>query len=467
MIKTVNEVKTEDFAETVKKLNNSKKLYVYIHTFGCQQNEADSEKILGMAQAMGYKETGDPKAADLIILNTCAVRHLAEDKALSMLGGFKALKASKSELIIGIVGCMAAEKNIVSKLKRKFSYVDFTLEPSLLHEIPKQIFQVLTQQGRYFSYGATEFDIVEGLPVKRASRYRGMVSVMYGCNNFCSYCIVPYTRGRERSRSSEYIIRECEELIKDGVKEIYLLGQNVNSYKSDIGFAELISRVASIEGDFTVRFMTSHPKDASVELIEAIKKYSPKISPFFHLPLQSGSNAVLSKMNRRYTKEDYLKTVALIKENIPEIALSTDIIVGFPGESEDDFEETLSVLSLVEYDLVYAFIYSKRADTAAAEYEDSLTRKEKSERLTRLLRLQDEIYIKKNREYLGKTVRVLIDSEEFRSGKRILSGKSGTMKTVHFESDKSMIGQFTNVKINKAFVTHLEGCECGKEDKND
>ncbi len=457
--------KTEEYISRIKEHNLGKSPLIYIHTFGCQQNEADSEKILGMAERMGYRETDNPEKSDLIILNTCAVRHLAEDKALSMLGGFKALKRAKPELVIGVVGCMAAEKNIVKRLKQDFRYVDFTMEPSRLHELSELIYYALTERKRDFRLGTEDFSVVEGMPISAKTPYRGMVSVMYGCNNFCSYCIVPYTRGRERSRLSADILSECREFIKNGAKEIYLLGQNVNSYKSDISFAELISRVAELDGDFIVRFMTSHPKDASVELIETIAEHSPKIAPFFHLPVQSGSSEILSRMNRHYTREKYLETVSLIKEKIPGVALSTDIIVGFPGESEEDFLETLSMLSLVEYDLVYAFIYSKRDGTAAAEYEDKLSRKEKSERLSRLLKLQDEIYIKKNREYIGKSVRVLADSEEIRYGKRILSGKTGTMKTVHFESEGTRLGEFTNIIINKAFVTHLEGEEKG--DKND
>ncbi len=459
MIKDIKELKTDLFIEQVKGIISDKAPLVYVHTFGCQQNEADSERILGMAEAMGYRKASEPDGSELIILNTCAVRHLAEDKALSMLGGLKALKKSNPELIIGVVGCMAAEPHIVERLKNDFHYVSFTLEPSFLHELPERVYEALTDGKRAFRLGNEEFDIAEGLPIKRKERHRGMVSVMYGCNNFCSYCIVPYTRGRERSRRSEDILSECRDLVKDGAKEIFLLGQNVNSYSSDINFAGLLSRVAEIEGDFIIRFMTSHPKDASSELIDVIAKYTPKIAPFFHLPLQSGSNKILGLMNRRYTREKYLDVVREIKDKIPNVALSTDIIVGFPGESEEDFSETLSALSLVKYDLVYGFIYSKRSGTRAAELQDDLTRKEKSDRLSRLLKLQDDISIEKNREYLDKTVRVLVDSEDIRGEERILTGKSGTMKTVHFASSRASVGEFVNVKITKAFVSHLEGEE--------
>ncbi len=457
MIKTINELKINEYINKIKELNIGKILGAYIHTFGCQQNEADSEKILGMAEKMGYVCNTSAENSDLIILNTCAVRHLAEDKALSMLGGLKSLKKNNPDIIIGVVGCMAAEKHIAEKIKKDFHYVDFTLEPNLIHEIPEMIYRLYIKKERSFHYGNEQFDIVEGLPTKQNCLHRAMISVMYGCNNYCSYCIVPYTRGRERSRSSENVLSECRDYINKGVKEIYLLGQNVNSYKSDLTFAELISKVAEIKGDFIIRFMTSHPKDASGDLIDAIAKYTPKIAPMFHLPLQSGSDRILKKMNRCYTIDKYMATVREIKEKIPNIALSTDIIVGFPGENEEDFSKTLSVLSLVEYDLVYAFIYSKRNGTPAAELNDELDRKEKSKRLTRLLNLQDDIYIKKNQQYIGNTVRVLVDSEDFHGEKRILTGKSETLKTVHFESDDFNIGQFVNVKINKAYVTHLEG----------
>lgn len=455
----VNEV--FDYSEKVKNLNAGKTLRVHIITFGCQQNESDSEKLYGLAEKMGYTKIEDPAKADLIIFNTCAVRAHAEDKALSMLGNFKARKKINDKILIGVVGCMAAEASSVDRIKNDFHYVDFTLEPSYLHRLPEAVYTALTESRRSFLFGCEEFDFIDTLPSIRKEAHRGLVSIMYGCNNFCSYCIVPYTRGRERSRCSYAILEECRALVSSGVKEIMLLGQNVNSYRSDINFPELLSRVAAIEGDFIIRFMTSHPKDATDELIEVMSKYSPKIAPFFHLPLQSGSNRILSAMNRRYTRENYLEFITKIKNKIPSVALSTDIIVGFPDETEEDFLDTLNVLSAVEFDLVYAFIYSRRNGTKAATFKDDVPREVKVERLTTLLKMQDDICIKRNIEYIGKTVRVLIDSEEMRGGVRVVTGKTNTNKPVHVESPTAVIGQFINVEIIKACATHLLGAERG------
>jgi len=457
---------TKDLATSfVLEQNKDKKRSAYVFTFGCQQNEADSEKIVGMLSEMGYEPTLDYRSADLIILNTCAVRHHAEDKALSMLGSFKAQKKKNPELIIGVAGCMAAERHIVGKLKEDFHYVDFTLEPSMLDRLPLVLKNLLTERKRSFLLGEGSQKIVEGIAVRRKAAYRGLVTVMYGCNNFCSYCIVPYTRGRERSRDSKEILCEVNSLVKDGVREIMLLGQNVNSYSADINFPTLLSRIAEIEGDFIIRFMTSHPKDAGDELIEVMAKYSPKIAPFFHLPLQSGSNKILSLMNRRYTREKYLTLAKKIKEKIPNIALSTDIIVGFPGEDEEDFLDTLDALSEIEYDQVYAFIYSRREGTRAAEFADTVSREVATERLTRLNLLQDEISKKKNLPYLDRVVRGLVECEEIRDGKRILTARTDTNKPVHFESDSARVGEFVNIKITKICATHLYGEERGN--KND
>ena len=445
--------------EAVRRFNAEKERFVYILTFGCQQNFADTEKLYGIAAMMGYTPTQDVGSADLILFNTCAVREHAEDKALSLLGSVKAQKKRNGELLVGLVGCMCAEKTSVGRIKTDFHYVDFTIEPSLLHLLPSAVFTALSTRKRSFYYGTESFDFPECVPTLRQERHRGLVSVMYGCNNFCSYCIVPYTRGRERSRGSAEIINECVALINDGVKEIMLLGQNVNSYRSDIGFPELISAIARIEGDFIIRFMTSHPKDASDELIDAMAEYSPKIAPFFHLPMQSGSDRVLSAMNRRYTRERYMSVLGKIKEKIPGVALSTDIIVGFPGESEEDFLDTLSVLTEAEFDQVYAFIYSPRVGTSAAKLSDPTPREVKVERLSRLLSIQDEIAKKKNSALLGLTVRVLVDSEEIRQGKRVLTGKTDTAKPVHFESEFGQVGEFINVEITKACQSHLIGTE--------
>ena len=459
MNKIFDLVEIQNNINAVKKINLGVQRYVYIVTFGCQQNESDTEKLFGIAKEMGYEPTDSPLLANLIVLNTCAVRAHAEDKALSMLGSFKSLKKKRDDLIIGVVGCMSAQEHKAKKIKEDFHYVDFTLEPSELHRFAEAVYKAASEKKRSFFFGTSDFGIYEGIAPVRKEKHRGLVSIMYGCDNFCSYCIVPYTRGRERSRPSSLVIEEVKSLVLDGVREIMLLGQNVNSYKSDIDFPTLLSKIAEIEGDFLIRFMTSHPKDATDGLIEVMAKYTPKIAPFFHLPLQSGSDRILSLMNRKYTRERYLSVAKKIKEKIPSVALSTDIIVGFPGESEEDFSKTLSVLSEIEFDLVYAFIYSKREGTRAATLEDGLSREEKSERLSRLLSLQDEISKRKNKEYLDTTRRVLIDSQEERAGKRIVTGKTLTAKPVHIESKTAKVGEFINVKITEASVSHLFGEE--------
>ena len=460
MITDIVTAGTQEYIDRVRVLNSNGKKLVYVHTFGCQQNEADGEKLTGMARAMGYDSTHDPSLADLIIVNTCAIREHAEMKALSMLGNFKAYKRRKPDLIIGVVGCMTAQSHRAQMLKNDFHYVSFTLEPNMLHRVPEMVYGYMTESKRSFVLGEDRGDVVEGMPTVRRDAHRAYVSIMYGCNNFCSYCIVPYVRGRERSRDSAEIIRECNELVSSGVREITLLGQNVNSYSSDIGFADLISRIAEIEGDFIIRFMTSHPKDTSDELIDAMARYSPKIAPFFHLPLQAGSNSVLKNMNRTYTRESYLEIVRKLREAIPGIALSTDVIVGFPGESDSEFEETLDILSDVRFDVVYAFLYSPREGTRAAKMENAVADVVKRERLSRLLSLQDVISREKNEPYLGRFVRVLCESEETREGRVVYTGRCPENKLVHFTAQSAQIGEFVNVKIEKFGGFDLIGKAC-------
>ena len=369
MIYNVKESDFSEYINAVKHLNAEQSKKVYIVTFGCQQNEADAEKMLGMSEAMGYEKTDTPDNADLIILNTCAIRKHAEEKALSLLGRFKALKKKNNSLIIGVCGCMAAEEHIKEMLKTDFHYVTFTLEPNMLHKIPSLVYRALTDGKRSFVLGEDKGDIAEGIPVTRRHAHKAWVSIMYGCNNFCSYCIVPYVRGRERSRSAEEILSECRTLVADGVSEITLLGQNVNSYKGEYDFATLLKNIAEIEGNFTVRFMTSHPKDVSEALIDVMSRYSPKIAPYFHLPLQSGSNRILKAMNRTYNRDRFISIADKLKEKVPEICLSTDVIVGFPSETEDDFLDTLDVLEKVRFDMVY----STMARSAGMEYQTGRT----------------------------------------------------------------------------------------------
>lgn len=445
------------YIERVKEINASCDKKVYVVTFGCQQNEADSEKILGLALGMGYSATDDPNEADLIILNTCAIRKHAEEKALSLLGRFKALKKKNPELLVGVCGCMAAEEHVKNMLKTDFHYVTFTVEPNMIQKIPELVYRALTSGKRSFVFGEDDGDITEGLPIIRRSGHKAWVSIMYGCNNFCSYCIVPYVRGRERSRDSETIISECKELVADGCKEITLLGQNVNSYRGKYDFAQLLEQIAKIEGDFIIRFMTSHPKDVSDALIDVMGKYTPKIAPYFHIPLQSGSNKILKAMNRTYDREKFLNTVEKLKSTVRGICLSTDVIIGFPGESEEDFLDTLDILNRVGFDMVYAFKYSPREGTPAAKMSDQIETAIKEERIARLLALQDGISMKNNEEYLGKTVRVLVDSLSRREGFGTVCARTDSNKLVHFPADTDSIGKFMFVKIDKVGAYDLSG----------
>ena len=445
------------YADMVRDINADSDKKVHVITFGCQQNEADSEKILGLARSMGYSATEKADNADLIILNTCAIRKHAEEKALSLLGRFKAIKRKNPDLIVGVCGCMAAEEHIKNMLKTDFHYVTFTIEPNMIQRLPELLHKALTHGKRSFVYDEDAGDITEGLPIVRHSGHKAWVSIMYGCNNFCSYCIVPYVRGRERSRDSDTILAECRELVEQGCKEITLLGQNVNSYKGKYDFAGLLEKIAEIDGEFIIRFMTSHPKDVSDSLIEVMGRYTPKIAPYFHIPLQSGSDKILKAMNRTYNRDKFLNTVEKLRKSVPGICLSTDIIVGFPGESEEDFLDTLDILKRVKFDMVYAFKYSPREGTPAAKLSDQLNISVKEERIGRLLAFQDTISLEKNTEYVGKCVRVLVDSTSRRAGFDTVSSRTDSNKLVHFPADKSLIGKFVNVMIEKAGAYDLIG----------
>lgn len=385
-----------DYVSKVKEIIGSKELGAYVFTFGCQQNEADSEKIRGLAEKMGYKIVDKFENAHLIILNTCAIRDHAEAKALSMLGNFKRRKREVEDVIIGVMGCMAAEPHVCEMLKNDFHYVDFTIEPNMIHSLPYMVYSSLYEGKRRFVIGEDDGSVIEGLPIRREQKRTALVSIMYGCNNFCTYCIVPYVRGRERSRSSDEIIAECKDLIENGTKEIMLLGQNVNSYKSDVDFAGLMEKIACLGGDFKLTFMTSHPKDVSDNLINVMAKYSEKILRSFHLPLQSGSDRILKKMNRTYNREGFLKTVERLRSAMPDIFISTDVIVGFPSETEEDFEDTIDMLGKVRFDMVYSFKYSRRKGTPADRFDQQLDEQTKKDRLQRLLDFQDVILREKN-----------------------------------------------------------------------
>ena len=431
---------------------------VWVQTFGCQQNEADSEKLLGLAEEMGYEKTEEPKEADLILINTCAVREHAELRALSAIGNCKRLRENNPDLIIGVCGCMTAREVRVERIKKGYPYVSFTLEPPTLHRMPVLLASVMRERRRYISLGEDTGEVAEGLPISRTRRHRAYVSVMYGCNNFCTYCIVPYTRGRERSRASEDVITEVRGLVADGCRDITLLGQNVNSYQSDTDFAGLLSRLCEIEGEFILRFMTSHPKDVSPRLIEVIGKNVGKIEPHFHLPLQSGSDRILSEMNRHYTTAHYLDTVKALRAAVPDIALTSDIIVGFPGEKDEDFEKTMDILRQVRFDMVYSFIYSPREGTPAARRAEteSVAEEVKAERMKQLLELQDEIALASGERLVGKRLRVLCDAVS-RGNAGMYSGRTDAGKLVHFAATPELVGEFVTVKIDRADPYALHG----------
>ena len=427
-------------------------------TFGCQQNEADSEKIAGMAEAMGYEVLSSPEKAYLIVVNTCAIREHAELKALSTIGQYKHIKNKNPELVIAVCGCMVTQEHRVNDIKFKYPYVDFVFSTSAIHKLPELLSQKI-KKGKRLYCTDEEYSVAEGLPIRRESNYRAWVSIMYGCNNFCTYCIVPYVRGRERSRRKEEIIAEVRELVAQGYKDITLLGQNVNSYGKDMGFdydfADLLEELANIEGDYLLHFMTSHPKDATKKLVDVIAN-NKNVAKQFHLPLQSGSDSILKKMNRHYQLDRYMEIVDYMKEKVPDIVITTDIIVGFPGETEEDFEGTLKALKRVRYDMIYSFIYSPRKGTPAAEMENQVPNTVQSERFNRLLALQNEIAYEINQKHLGQTIRVLCDGPS-KNNPDVMSGRTEGNKIVLFYGAVEDMGKYLNIKITKCETFALIG----------
>ncbi len=432
---------------------------VFVLTFGCQQNEADSEKIAGMAIEMGYEMTATPDDADLIMVNTCAIREHAEQKALSIIGQYKHLKAKNKSLVIGVCGCMVVQEHRKNDIKFRYPYVDFIFGTSSLYRFPELLCKKLEKGKRLYETEETKFPVSEGLPVHRGHDRHAWVSVMYGCNNFCSYCIVPYVRGRERSREMKYIVEEVAGLVRDGYRDITLLGQNVNSYGKDLetgyDFADLLAELDRIDGDYRLRFMTSHPKDASRKLIDVMAE-SKHVAHQFHLPMQSGSDDVLRRMNRRYDREKYASIVKYMRERMPDVTITSDIIVGFPGETEEDFEGTLEMLSRVRFDMLYSFIYSPRKGTPAAEMEDQIPKSVQSERFARLLKLQETIGLEKNEQLIGKTLRVLCDGES-KNNKLLYSGRTEGNKIAFFEGTAEDVGHFIDVTVERVDPYALYG----------
>lgn len=438
-----------------------KKLKYFIETWGCQMNEEDSEKLSGGLKPLGHVRTESREEADIIVYNTCCVRENAEQKVDGNLGALKKLKKAHPEKIIAVTGCMMQQEGMAQKIINKFPYVDIIIGTHNAYKFTEYLGRALGGERPIVEIWDKEADIIEGAPIDRANSMKGFVTIMYGCNNFCTYCIVPHVRGRERSRASAEIIKEIEEMVAAGYKEVTLLGQNVNSYgkglEEDINFAELLRRINKIEGIERVKFMTSHPKDLSEEVVDVIAE-GEKLCESIHLPVQSGSSRILKKMNRHYTREQYLETIKKIKEKIPGVALTTDIIIGFPGETEEDFLDTLSLVKEVEYDSAFTFLYSKRSGTPADMMFDQVDEDVKKDRFNRLVAAVNEICAKKNKEYDGKTVEILVEGESKNDATK-LTGRTRTGKLVNFTGNKENIGKLVNVKITKANSFSLIGEE--------
>jgi tRNA-2-methylthio-N6-dimethylallyladenosine synthase len=427
----------------------------YIDTYGCQQNEADSERMLGMLLEMGYHAQEEPEGADIIILNTCAVREHAEQRVFGNLGALTHTKRRHGGQKIFLTGCMAGQEAVVARIKKSFPHVDGVLTSHAQWQLPEILYRCLTGSKRQFVTPETG-NIVEGLPVERKDGLKGWVSIMYGCNNFCTYCIVPYVRGRERSRLPEDIIREVSDMVAAGYKDITLLGQNVNSYGKDLGlgvdFSDLLSQLSELPGDFVLRFMTSHPKDASKKLFDTMAA-SPKIAKHIHLPFQAGNDRVLKAMNRNYTSSQYLSLIDYARSVMPDLVLTSDVIVGFPGETDEEFEDTLKLVEQVRYDALFTFIYSPRTGTPAAELPDPATRQEKQVRFDRLLELQNRISQEKHSAYVGKTLRVLIDGLDG----DCLTARTDGGRLVRLPGDPGRIGTFQKVRITDSTTWSLVG----------
>ena len=440
-------------------LLNGKKYNII--TFGCQMNEHDSETIAGMLQEKGCVETMSRDDSDITIINTCSVRENADKRFFGTLGQLKKLKEKNPEYVACVCGCMMQQQHIIDTIKSKYPWVDIIFGTHNIHRFPELLEKVYSEKKKIAETFEDSDQIVEGLPAKRLYKHKSFVNIMYGCNNFCTYCIVPYTRGREKSRKPEDIVREITGLVADGVKEVTLLGQNVNSYRgagesgSECDFADLIYMINDIEGLERIRFMTSHPKDLSDKLIQAFVDCD-KLCNYIHLPVQAGSDRVLRRMNRKYTREKYLEVVERLRKAVPDIAISTDIIVGFPGETEEDFEETLSLVRSVKYDSAFTFLYSVRQGTPAAEYEDQIPEEVKHQRFDKLVDAVNADSAEKNAAYKGRIERVLVEGVS-KKNENTLTGRTEGFKLVDFEGGRELIGQMVNVEITEGKTFSLTG----------
>ena len=446
----------KEYIEKVKNINRDKNLKYHILTMGCTLNENDSEKICGMLEKMNYSKTDNIDEANFIVFNTCCVRENAEDRLFGKLGEVKKIK-KENNAIIAIGGCMMQQKHIIQKLNNSYPYVDIIFGTHTLHRLPENTYKKLNNTKKIEDVLDIDGKVYEDLPTKRSDKVKAQVTIMYGCNNFCSYCIVPYVRGRERSRKPENILNEINELAKQGYKEIMLLGQNVNSYNGGegYGFAKLLTEINKIEGIERIRFISPHPKDFTNDVIDAIANCN-KVCKSVHLPLQSGSTNVLKVMNRKYTKEQYLELAYKIKEKIPNVALTTDIIVGFPGETEEDFEDTLDVVEKLKFEQVFMFIYSRRVGTVADKMENQIPEDIKHRRFDKLKKLVESQIQGNNKKYIGTIQKVLIDGTS-KTNENTLSGRTDSNKVIVIEADKKYIDKIVEVKITEDCMWYLRG----------
>lgn len=456
-MQTIHFVKNETAAKVILDYYQDAPPTAFVHSFGCQQNVNDGEKILGVLVNAGYGRAAAPEEADLIIFNTCAVREHAEQRVFGNVGALKKLKEQNPRLMIAVCGCMAQQKQIVEKFKASYPFVDIVFGVNAIDNLPQLIAKRITGHKRVMQMPVERTEIVEEMPIQRGSSFRAWLPIMYGCDNFCTYCIVPYVRGRERSRKSADILAEFRGLLAEGYRDITLLGQNVNSYgkglDEGLDFADLLALLDKEPGDYRIRFMTSHPKDATKKLIDTIAA-GTHLSHHLHLPVQSGSNEILDKMNRRYTVESYLDLMDYAKERVPDMTYSSDIIVGFPGETEEDFEKTMEMIRRVEYMQLFTFIYSKRSGTKAAEMPDATPHEEKAARIGKIVALQDEIVARLTQKLVGQVQRVLVESEGRTPG--VLTGRLDNNMIVEF-AQKAPLGQFANVRITGAKGAVLKG----------
>lgn len=440
-------------------VRNGRTRLAHTETYGCQQNVNDTERIRGMLAKAGFEFTEDPEKADLIIYNTCAVRENAEQKVFGRLGILKHMKESRPDMIVAVCGCMVQQEHICEKIRKVHDHVNLIFGTHALWRMPELLYRAMTESGAVVDITDSDGSISEDIPILRDKDEKAWVSIMYGCNNFCTYCIVPYVRGRERSRKPEDILNEIRCLVANGTTEISLLGQNVNSYGKDLGididFADLLREVNKIDGIRRIRFMTSHPKDLSDKLIYAIRDCD-KVCRQLHLPFQAGSDKILKQMNRHYTKAEYLEKIDKVKREIPGIALTTDVIVGFPTETNEDFRETLEVLRYVRFDSIFSFIYSRREGTPAAKLDFVLSDEQIHKNFNELLELQNSICKEKNLEYVGRIETILVDGES-KTSKEYMMGRTDSGKIVNFKGSPDMKGKYIDVKITNAKQWSLEG----------